>query len=394
MKSLSWIALLSLTGFTWGTTLLASSPFSSASPAPRQQLSFWQIPRIGIMSPMAMEQAPILAAMKVQATIRKDGYVFYVGTLAGQPVVDVRSGEKEYAAELAMTLMALTFHLKGALLAGTAGARNPSVHVGDVVVSGFVVDKSSLHYHNQGDATPYTGLEMLTTHRSLQSHAIVGGYGIIGPRPHNASSFGYGSSHPSHHYVYFEALAGSQTLATLALHSQAVLGTTPLSDITGNPDQSGSQPAHVIEGVIGSANQWTEPLSWMAAQNALYPSDAGENEGMGFAYVTTQMGIPWLIVRGISDSPWYPSTYHGVLAADRAAKIVESVVAHWPKPSALRNTATFSDLSPESNAQKWGYIVGNKAFYNVGPVTEIVYTNSHGKTITINSPNDSEYTMP
>ncbi|WP_053958872.1 5'-methylthioadenosine/S-adenosylhomocysteine nucleosidase [Sulfobacillus thermosulfidooxidans] len=394
MKSLSWMALLLVTVSFGITTIAASSPSSAATPTPQKESNFWQVPRIGIISPMAMEQAPILAAMKVQDTIRKDGYIFYVGTIAGQPVVDVRSGEKEYAAELAMTLMALTFHLKGALLAGTAGARNPSIHVGDVVVSGFVVDKSSLHYHNHGDATPYTGLEMLTTPHSLDSHAIVGGYGIVGPNPQNAANFGYGSSHLSTEYVYFEALSGSQALATLALSSQAVLGTTPVSDITGNPKQSGSQPAKVIEGVIGSANQWTEPLSWMAAQNALYPSDAGENEGMGFAYVTTQMGIPWLIVRGISDSPWYPSTYHGVLAADRAAKIVESVIAHWPKSSVLRNTATFSNLSPESNAKKWGYIVGNKAFYQVGPVTQIVYTNSHGQTVTINSPNESEYIMP
>jgi adenosylhomocysteine nucleosidase len=89
-------------------------------------------------------------------------------------------------------------------------------------------------------------------------------------------------------------------------------------------------------------------------QNALYESDTGENEGMGFAYANAQLGVDWLIIRGISDSPWYPNAYEGVLAADRAAAVGVAVVEHLPAHIS-RNPTPFSLLSPQSNAARAGY---------------------------------------
>jgi len=354
-------------------------------------LSLITVPRIGIVTPMAMEEAPILAAMKVQAVAYIDGYTFYLGSINGRPVVLVRSGEKEYAAELATYLMDTHFHVIAAILSGTAGSRNPNVRVGDVVIGAFVVDKSSIHYHNRGFQSDYTGVEMVLNNASMISKSLITTYGEEGPTPQNASMYGYGPGTPSPNYVYVAILPASLGLVQTAEAAANMLGNTSLIDVTGL-NVTGSIPARLIVGVIGSANQWTEPLSWMEAQNALYETDAGENEGFGFAYANAQLGIPWVIIRGISDTPWYPSTYHGVLAADRAALVTIYVVTHFTELN-LYNTTSFSDLSPLSNAAMHGYIVANRAYYNVTPVTEIQYTAINGSQVTINS-SQSEYSYP
>jgi len=285
-------------------TLLSACSTSKTSKPPVTQSSAG-IPRVGIVNAMGMEQAPILAAMHVTGSVWVDGYRFYLGTIGGVPVVEVRSGEKEYAAELATTLMDLHFHIRAALLTGTAGSRNPEVNVGDVVVSGDVVDKSSIHFHDRGFLSPYTGVEIRVTSRSDTKGAIIGGRGAVGPTPKDAFGYGAGPSATTKHYVYVEDLAAPKELVRTALAHAPALGTTSLADATGNTKATGSIPAKVLVGVIGSANQWTEPLVDQEIQNALYESDAGENEGMGFAYANAQLGVDWLVIRGISDSPWY-----------------------------------------------------------------------------------------
>lgn len=359
-------------------------------------------PRIGIVTPMAMEEAPILAAMKVNAVAEiGGGYTFYLGTIGNRSVVLVRSGEKEYAAELATYIMDTHFHVVAAILSGTAGSRNPNVRVGDVVVGGaFAVDKSSIHYHDRGGfQSDYTGVEMVITNESLIGEQFITTHGgEVGPSPQNASAYGYGPGTPSPpNYIYVAVLPASLGLVEAAEGASGVLGNTSLADVTGM-NVSGSIPARLIVGVIGSANQWTEPpLSWMEAQNALYETDAGgENEGSGFAYANSQLGgVPWVIIRGgISDSPWYPTTYHGVLAADRAAAVTIYVVTHFPSSDLDTPPATPSILSPLSNAAMHGYIVAERAYYNVTPVTEVQYMASNGSTVTTTGWPGGEYSYP
>ncbi len=346
---------------------------------PAEAMALLESPRIGIVTPMAMEEAPILAAMTVKAVAEIGGYTFYLGTIGNRSVVLVRSGEKEYAAELATYIMDTHFHIVAAILSGTAGSRNPNVRVGDVVVGAFAVDKSSIHYHDRGFQSDYTGVEMVITNESLIDEQFITTRGETGPSPQNASSYGYGPGTPSTNYIYVAVLPASLGLVEAAEGASSILGNTSLADVTGM-NVSGSIQARLIVGVIGSANQWTEPLSWMEAQNALYETDAGENEGFGFAYVNSQLGVPWVIIRGISDSPWYPTTYHGVLAADRAAAVAIYVVTHFPS-SDLDTPASPSTLSPLSNAAMHGYIVAERAYYNVTPVAEIQYMAANGSTV-------------
>ncbi len=346
-------------------------------------------PMIGIVTPMAMEQAPILAQMKNVTEINISGYTFYVGKIGNQWVVNVRSGEKEYAAELATYIMDTHFHIIANILSGTAGSRNPYILPGDVVIGAYVVDKSSIHYHNRGFQSDYTGVEMVVTNKSLIDNAVIGGYGETGATLQNASYYGYGPGTIDKNYVYLVALPASLGLVQIA--ENAPLGYLPAANISSNTSLPGLVKSEVIVGVIGSANQWTEPLVWQEDQNALYQSDAGENEGMGFAYVNAELGIPWVIVRGISDSPWFPNTYLGVLAADEAANVTIYIIEHFSYAN-LYKTVNYSILSNISNAKLNHYLIAMQAYYSVGNVTMIKYLATNGTTITIVSPNESEYT--
>jgi adenosylhomocysteine nucleosidase len=347
-------------------------------------------PRIGIVSAMPMEQAPILAAMTVQGVVNISGYEFFVGKIGDTQVVSVRSGEKEYAVTVATTIMDSFFNITAALLSGTAGARDPNITVGDVVLGAFVADKSSIHYY-LGNSTGnysedgYTGVEIVNL--TPVDNGIFAGFGSAQDVPANASVYGYGYGE-DRSYTYFEALPAS--LGLLRVAEEYSPAATPLSYVTGG-NSSALVRSYVVSGVVGSANQWTEPLSWMAQQNALYETDAGENEGMGFAYTCTHFGIPWLVIRGISDSPWYPSTYQGVWAADAAANVTLYVVRHFTEAMPLlREKASFTDLSSMSNAKAHGYIVANQVYYSGLTVEQIDYTAVNGSTEAI-APGSSWY---
>lgn len=347
-------------------------------------------PRVGIVTPMAMEMAPLLAAMKLAAIVNYSGYTFYVGSIGGTPVVLVRSGEKEYAAVEATTLMDALFNVRAAILSGTAGSRNPYVVPGDVVIGAFVVDKSSIHYHRASlvnstmaySETPYSGVEVVNV-TPLRGD-LVSGFGEAMPSYSNASSYGYGYG-VDLSYVYVEYLAASAQLVEIAERAASALSPIPLANVTGL-NVSGELVPRVIVGVIGSANQWTEPLSWMAQQNALYETDAGENEGMGFAYVNSRLGIPWVIVRGISDSPWFPSVYIGPTAAEEAANVTIYIVEHLDLNSVSDAPAAFSALSNVSNAAIHGYIVAARAYYLGLRVIGVSYVSQQGQMVNETGP--------
>ena len=75
------------------------------------------------------------------------------------------------------------------LFSGTAGAQAPQINVGDVVLSGFVVDKSSIRYRLGGYQTPYTGIEV-HARSGLIRGAVIAGYGHRLPTPGDATGFG------------------------------------------------------------------------------------------------------------------------------------------------------------------------------------------------------------
>ena len=115
---------------------------------------------IGIVSADPEEQAPILAKMHVTRHVDIAGYTYWIGTMGGKPVIDTASGEVDETAELATWILDATFHPRATLFTGTAGANNAKINVGDVVLSGYVADKSQIHYELGGYQVAYSGIEL------------------------------------------------------------------------------------------------------------------------------------------------------------------------------------------------------------------------------------------
>jgi len=337
---------------------------------------------IGIIDAFGAEQAPILAEMDVTSHVDIDGFRFWVGTIDGQPVVDVASGEVDETTELATYILDTTFKPRAVLFSGTAGAQNADVHVGDVVVSGFAVDKSSIHYYLGGYQDGYSGEEVRLTGASDVRGATIVGYGTPLPTPADAKTYGYGPPTPDKSWVYVGAYAAPLELVDVARQASDRLGTTTIADATGDPKRTGMIDNKLVVGVVGQGDVWTEPLSWIEAQNMLYQTDAEENEASGFAFANAQLGVPWLLVRGISDSVWYPKAYDGIESSDHAAIAVRYLVDHLPA-TINKAPTTIADLSPIANAYQAGYLIAKRAYYQVSPVPKVVYVNQAGHAVTL-----------
>jgi adenosylhomocysteine nucleosidase len=335
---------------------------------------------IGIVDAFGPEQAPILAEMHVTGRRVIDGFTYWKGTIGGDPVIDVCSGEIDENAELASYILDTTFHPRATLFSGTAGAQNAAVHVGDVVTSGFVADKSAIHYYLGGYQGPYSGVEVKTTRHSDLRGAIVNGYESPDPTPADAATYGDGPSTLDKTTVDVSAFAAPKLLVSMAQRASALLGTTTLADATGESRATGTITNKVFAGVVGQADVWTEPLRWIEAQNMLYQTDAEENEGSGFAYANAQLGVPWMLVRGISDSVWYPNAYDGVIASDHAATVVKYLVEHLPAKIS-KVPETIADLAPVANARHAGFLVGGQDYFKIGAVTKVVYSEGHKKHV-------------
>jgi adenosylhomocysteine nucleosidase len=354
---------------------------AAASGSTNSKPSAGPLAPIGILSAEGTEQAPVLAAMHVTRSVVVDGYLFYVGTINGHPVVDAFSGEVDESAELAAYLLISHFHPRAMLFSGTAGAEAASINVGDVVVSGMVVDKSNLHYQLGGYQTPYEGVELHLGKGVSDAGDMTDGYEYPLPTPADAKSYGNGpSTSTNKNWVYITDFAAPRQLVKVAEQAPS-LGTTTVADATGQK-ATGSIKNKVVVGVIGQAPVWTEPLSWIEAEDAVYQTDAEENEGTGFAFACAAQGVPWMLIRGISDTPWHPNAYEGVIASDHAAKVAIYVVDHLPA-TISRQPVTFADLSPETNARTAGYVIAQQAWYSIGPVTKVTYVAQNGKTKTL-----------
>ncbi len=122
------------------------------------------------------------------------GYTFWIGTLDGHPVVDVGSGELDESIELATCLLAAHFHPRFHRPGRHGRRAECGTNVGDVVVGGYAVDKSSSHYELGGHQAPYSGVEIPLTESSDIGGAVIHGYDNAYPVPGDAATYGAGPS--------------------------------------------------------------------------------------------------------------------------------------------------------------------------------------------------------
>ena len=92
---------------------------------------------VGVLG-IAGEIAPIEKRLQDSRDVAVRGYVFRAGTLNGRQVVVGRSGAGKVNAAIIATLMIGQFNPSAILFSGTAGAIDPALYPGDVVIGGTV----------------------------------------------------------------------------------------------------------------------------------------------------------------------------------------------------------------------------------------------------------------
>lgn len=197
--------------------------------------------KAGIIGAMEPEVAILKAKLSHCETITHAGYNFYQGQIDNNDVVIVQSGIGKVAAALATAILIDKFEPDYVVNTGSAGGFDPSLKVGDIVVS------SEVRYHDV-DVTAF-GYE-------------------IGQLPANPAAF---IPHPT-------------------LVSAAQVGIKELSNI------------NAMVGLITTGDTFMTKEDDIAKARANFPTMAAvEMEGAAIAHTCHQFKVPFVIVRSLSD---------------------------------------------------------------------------------------------
>ncbi|MFT3858495.1 MAG: 5'-methylthioadenosine/adenosylhomocysteine nucleosidase [Aquabacterium sp.] len=219
--------------------------------------------RIGILAAMPEELQALLDRRPDEAAVEVAGRCFWVGHLHGQDVVAVLSRIGKVAAATTTTLLLTRFGVDEVLFTGVAGGLGPGVKVGDVVVADALVQ------HDM-DASP------------LFPRYELPGLGVSVLCPPDAMT----------------ARVKAAVDAVLASASLAAGGA--LADV--HLEELGLQQPQVHQGRVLSGDQFIHARETCHALLAGQPGAlAVEMEGAAVAQVCHDFGVPYAIVRTISD---------------------------------------------------------------------------------------------
>ncbi|MBO5282369.1 MAG: 5'-methylthioadenosine/adenosylhomocysteine nucleosidase [Lachnospiraceae bacterium] len=227
--------------------------------------------KIGIIGAMELEVDTLKARMSVTARTTRAGMEFFEGTLGGVPVVIVRCGIGKVNAAICVQILADLFQVTHVINTGVAGSLNAALDIGDIVISRDVI-------HHDMDVRV----------------------------------FGY----PLGQVPQLDTLAfpGDETLIRLAMDSC----------------EEANPGLHTAVGRIVSGDQF---ISDKEIKNRLiteFHADCTEMEGAAIAHAAYLNGLPFVIIRAISDKADdsaemdYPAFERE--AAGHCARLVEVLV--------------------------------------------------------------------
>jgi adenosylhomocysteine nucleosidase len=244
-------------------------------------------PVAGILG-IAREIAPIEQRLKDSREVNVRGYVFRVGTLDGRSIVVGRSGVGKVNAAIITTLMIGDFKPRVVLFSGTAGAIDPALRPGDVVIG------TSVAQHDAGSQTA-DGIRL----RGLRN-AVTGELDpLLVPAP--------------------------EPLLSLARRSAKELR-LPSTRI----DNEDHLP-RIVEGVIVTGDVFVSDEVRRETLRSTLGATAVEMEGAAVVQTCRQFGVSCLVVRGITDRAdgQAQDSYDRFIAAasEHAARLVTAIVA-------------------------------------------------------------------
>ncbi|MBM3286237.1 MAG: 5'-methylthioadenosine/adenosylhomocysteine nucleosidase [Candidatus Eisenbacteria bacterium] len=216
------------------------------------------------------------------------GLAFTLGVLEGRDVVVAESGVGKVNAAMTTTVLLGAFRPREVLFSGIAGALNPDLRPGEIVIGTATAQHDFL----------YLGADT-TMHTSTRNPAT-------------------GERNP-----FF--IPGDADLLALAAQAAESARLRPI------PGTEGDRPPRVIQGVILTGDAFVASNPVKEALRDRLGGDAVEMEGAAVAQVCHEMGVPCLVVRSISDSADSTASrdieafYQ--IAADNSASLVRSLVA-------------------------------------------------------------------
>lgn len=228
--------------------------------------------RVGIIGAMEVEVARLVASLGDEDVSTVAGMDFYAGALAGVPVVVVRSGVGKVNAGVCVQVLVDRYGVTHVVNTGVAGSLDARIDVGDIVVS------TDCRYHDV-DAT------------------------VFGYEPGEVPQLGR---------VGFSADAGLRAQAVAAVNDVAAC-------------------ARAFEGRVVSGDAFVSD----AREKERLARDFGgvccEMEGAAVAQAAWLNGVPFVVVRAISDKPGVttPVEYAAfeAAAAEHCAAIVACMVS-------------------------------------------------------------------
>ena len=251
--------------------------------------------RLGLISALQEEQQGLVEAMGSPATLMHGMREYTAGRIAGIDAVCVLSRIGKVAAATTATMLIEKFGVTHVFFTGVAGAGDPGVKVGDIVVA-----ESLLQYDM--DASPlFPRFEVPLTGLS-----------------HFASD---------HH---LSTLVASAASSFLDHQFDSVIDTAERRDFK-------LERPRVHRGLIASGDQF---ISSAAHVNALSAALAGllavEMEGAAVAQVCFELGVPFAVIRTISDNA-------NEDAALDFMRFVKTVAARYAFHIVMRVCVTMSD---------------------------------------------------
>ncbi|WP_108651938.1 5'-methylthioadenosine/S-adenosylhomocysteine nucleosidase [Dongshaea marina] len=226
--------------------------------------------KIGIIGAMDQEVELLKQQMQLQDTFSIAGCEFYHGTLDGVEVILTRSGIGKVAASIATTLLAEKYAPDYVINTGSAGGFDPELNVGDIVIS------SELRHHDV-----------------------------------DLTGFGYEMGQCARMPAAYPADAKLVSIAHSCIDAMGDVQTK--------------------EGLICTGDQFMCDPERIAAARGHFPDMlAVEMEGAAIAQVCYQFGIPFVVIRSLSDiaGKESPDSFEAYLekAAKHSSKMVMAIL--------------------------------------------------------------------
>ena len=215
-------------------------------------------PPVVLLGALESETRPLEAALEGRERAQVPGVPCVAGTLGGRRVVVAVTGVGKVNAAMATALLIERFSPTAVVFAGIAGALSPQLQPGDVVVGEKLVQHDLVNHTEGGPVL-----------RSVRNPLD-------------------GTANP----IVFES---SAMLVGLA---RAAAGRIELERALAD---DGARPPRVVFGTIATGDSFVgSPRKKTQLRDEL-GADAVEMEGAAVAQVCHQRGVPFLVVRGLSD---------------------------------------------------------------------------------------------